>query len=178
MLLLLPPIIFESGYNMQKKPFFRNFGSVLMYSFLGTFIAIAFSSLMFYVCGRAGWSYQFEIREAWAFGSLISATDPVAVLAVFKAMDADENLYAIVFGESIFNDAISIVMYDTVLSMGEPTDDSKAVQLSAAAGKFCVIFIGSILIGAMTAFIVAFILKRQAAYEGAPNTNVVVDDQD
>jgi hypothetical protein len=51
-------------------------------------------------------------------------------------------------------------MYDTVLSMGEPTDDSKAVQLSAAAGKFCVIFIGSILIGAMTAFIVAFILKR------------------
>jgi len=75
-------------------------------------------------------------------------------------MDADENLYAIVFGESIFNDAISIVMYDTVLSMGEPTGDSKAVQLSAAAGKFCVIFIGSILIGAMTAFIVAFILKR------------------
>jgi sodium/hydrogen exchanger 8 len=53
---------------------------------------------------------------------LISATDPVAVLAIFKEMDADENLYAIVFGESIFNDAIGIVMYETVKNMGlDPT---------------------------------------------------------
>jgi len=54
---------------------------------------------------------------------LISATDPVAVLAIFKAMDADENIYALVFGESIFNDAISIVMYKTVEKMG--TDPNK-----------------------------------------------------
>ena len=49
---------------------------------------------------------------------MISATDPVSVLAIFKEMDADVNLYAIVFGESIFNDAIGIVMYETVLKMG------------------------------------------------------------
>jgi NhaP-type Na+/H+ or K+/H+ antiporter len=55
---------------------------------------------------------------------LISATDPVAVLAIFKAMDADENIYALVFGESIFNDAISIVMYKTVEKMG--TDENKS----------------------------------------------------
>jgi len=42
---------------------------------------------------------------------LISATDPVSVLAVFKEIGADENLFAIVFGESIFNDAVAIVMY-------------------------------------------------------------------
>ena len=58
------------------------------------------------------------MKESWLFGSLISATDPVAVLAIFKQMDADENLYAIVFGESIFNDAISIVMYNTVEKLG------------------------------------------------------------
>lgn len=56
-------------------------------------------------------SYKFSMKESWAFGSLISATDPVAVLAIFKVMDADENLYSIVFGESIFNDAIGIVMF-------------------------------------------------------------------
>jgi NhaP-type Na+/H+ or K+/H+ antiporter len=49
---------------------------------------------------------------------LISATDPVSVLAIFKEMDADVNLYAIVFGESIFNDAIGIVMYQTVMQTG------------------------------------------------------------
>lgn len=58
------------------------------------------------------------MKDSFAFGSLISATDPVAVLAIFKEMDADENLYSIVFGESIFNDAIGIVMYETVKGMG------------------------------------------------------------
>ena len=40
------------------------------------------------------------------------------MLAVFKEMDADVNLYAIIFGEAIFNDAIGIVMYETVLKIG------------------------------------------------------------
>lgn len=118
MILLLPPIIFESGYNMQKRPFVKNIGSVLMYSFLGTFIAITFSSFFFYYAGLGMGSYQFTMQEAWAFGSLISATDPVAVLAIFKQMDADENIYSLVFGESIFNDAIGIVMYNTVNKLG------------------------------------------------------------
>ena len=63
-------------------------------------------------------SPEFTWKEAFAFGSLISATDPVSVLAIFKEMDADVNLYAIVFGESIFNDAIGIVMYQTVMQTG------------------------------------------------------------
>jgi len=122
MILLLPPIIFESGYNMQKRPFFRNIGSVLMFSFIGTFIAIFTSSALFYYCGQ--WfdpltAPPFTLRESFAFGSLISATDPVSVLAIFKEMDADINLYSIVFGESIFNDAIGIVMYETVLGLGK-----------------------------------------------------------
>jgi sodium/hydrogen exchanger-like protein 6/7 len=45
------------------------------------------------------------------------------VLAIFKELDADVNLYAIVFGESIFNDAIGIVMYETVKKLG--TDENK-----------------------------------------------------
>ncbi len=109
--MLLPPIIFESGYNMQTKPFFKNIGSVLSYSFIGTFIAIILSSLLFFYTGQMGISYQFTMQESWVFGSLISATDPVAVLAIFKEMDADEDLFAVVFGESIFNDAIGIVMF-------------------------------------------------------------------
>lgn len=118
MILLLPPIIFESGYNMNKKPFFRNFGTVLAYSFLGTFIAIFTSSVLFYYVGQTGMSPDFTWKDSFAFGSLISATDPVSVLAIFKELDANENLYAIVFGESIFNDAISIVMYETVIMAG------------------------------------------------------------
>ena len=79
-------------------------------------------------------------------------------------MDANQNLYAIVFGESIFNDAIGIVMFETVMSMG--TEDKSPVhEVFSAAGKFVTIFIGSLVIGAMTALIVAFVIKRQATYE-------------
>ena len=67
--------------------------------------------MFFYGTGQWGISYPFTMKESWVFGSLISAPDPVAVLAIFKEMDADEDLYAVVFGESIFNDAIGIVMF-------------------------------------------------------------------
>ena len=119
MLLLLPPIIFESGFNMEKKTFFKNMGSVMMFSFIGTFIAIFSSSFMFYFMGKTEISPSFSFKESFAFGSLISATDPVSVLAIFKELDADANLYSLVFGESIFNDAITIVMYRTITDLGE-----------------------------------------------------------
>jgi len=89
MLFLLPPIIFESGYNMKKKPFFRNFGTIMIYAFLGTFIAIFVSSLIIYLLSMTPWSPDFTFKESFAFGTLISATDPVSVLALFGQMNAD-----------------------------------------------------------------------------------------
>lgn len=160
MLLLLPPIIFESGYNLNKGPMFRNVGTVMLFSFLGTFVAIFASSTMFYLSAKYtpdSWQPPFTLQESFAFGSLISATDPVAVLAIFKELDADVNLYSIVFGESIFNDAIGIVAYETVKHIGKA---SMGEELGAALLKFAVIFGGSLLIGIVSALIVAFVQKR------------------
>lgn len=113
LVVLLPPIIFESGYAMDKKPFFKNIGAIMAYSFIGTFIAIFSTSTIVYYQGKY-LEPAFTWIEAFAFASLISATDPVSVLAIFKEMNADHTLNAIVFGESIFNDAIAIVMYNAV----------------------------------------------------------------
>jgi solute carrier family 9 (sodium/hydrogen exchanger), member 8 len=122
MILLLPPIIFESGYNMQKKYFFRNLGSIMLYSFLGTFIAIVASSCMFYAFGALNLTPFFTLKESCAFGAFISSTDPVAVLAIFKELDADHTLFSIIFGESIFNDAIAIVMYRSLVGLNTNDD--------------------------------------------------------
>lgn len=160
MLLLLPPIIFESGYSLHKGPMFRNFGTVMMYSFLGTFISIFATSLMFYFTAKLtpdSWQPTFTLRESFAFGSLISATDPVAVIAIFKELNADVNLHAIIFGESIFNDAIGIVAYETVKGLGE---ENLGVEMVHAAMKFLWVFVGSLLIGIVSALLVAFIQKR------------------
>lgn len=119
---------------------------------------------MFYFSGKYlpdNWTPPFTMKESFALGSLISATDPVAVLAIFKEMDADINLYSIVFGESIFNDAIGIVMYETVKELGLDESKSFVDELIGAAIQFTIIFVGSLAIGMVSALIVAFIQKRQ-----------------
>jgi NhaP-type Na+/H+ or K+/H+ antiporter len=75
-------------------------------------------------------------------------------------MNADANLYAIVFGESIFNDAISIVMYETVKNLGTEEDVTIQAKVFEAICQFTLIFVGSILIGAFSALTVAFLKKR------------------
>lgn len=167
MILLLPPIIFEAGFNLERKPFFGNFGTVLAYSFLGTFIAIFTSATLFRFAGTMGWSPEFSWKESFAFGSLISATDPVAVIAIFKEMNADINLHAIIFGESIFNDAIGIVMYETVLKIGKD-DKSISEDIATSIGNFLFIFIGSIIIGALFALVISYLLKRQSQSRKKP----------
>ena len=79
-------------------------------------------------------------------------------------MDADENLYSIIFGESIFNDAIGIVMFQTVNKMGNDPSLSASEEIFSALGRFSTIFIGSVIVGAMLALIASFILKRQTSY--------------
>ena len=74
-------------------------------------------------------------------------------------MDANVNLYAIVFGESIFNDAISIVMYETVVMAGTG-DKTTSEEVFDSIAQFLLIFVGSLLIGAVSALLIAFILKR------------------
>ncbi len=54
---------------------------------------------------------SLTMNESFAFGSLISATDPVAVLAIFKEVNVEKNLFALVFGESSLNDAVSIILF-------------------------------------------------------------------
>ncbi len=54
--------------------------------------------------------------ECLLFGALISATDPVSVLAVFKELRVDLDLYSVVFGESVLNDAVAIVLFRYYLS--------------------------------------------------------------
>jgi sodium/hydrogen exchanger 8 len=68
-----------------------------------------------YLLGKMNFMYSLDAVDAFAFGSLISAVDPVATLAIFNALDIDPVLYMLVFGESILNDAVAIVLTKLVL---------------------------------------------------------------
>lgn len=71
-LVLLPPIIFESGYNLHKGNFFQNIGSICVFAILGTAISALVIGSGVYLLGIADVAYQLNFIESFAFGSLIS----------------------------------------------------------------------------------------------------------
>ncbi|XP_050573568.1 sodium/hydrogen exchanger 8 [Bombus affinis] len=157
-LVLLPPIIFESGYNLHKGNFFQNIGSILVFAIFGTAISAFVIGAGIYLLGLAQVAYKLSFVESFAFGSLISAVDPVATVAIFHALEVDPVLNMLVFGESILNDAISIVLTTSVLESNNATTTSEAIILGL--NRFCLMFFASAGIGVVFALISALLLKH------------------
>ncbi|KAL5579426.1 hypothetical protein UlMin_011868, partial [Ulmus minor] len=95
------------------KPFFSNFGAIVTFAIVGTFIASIVTGVLVYLGGLVFLMYRLPFVECLMFGALISATDPVTVLSIFQELGTDVNLYALVFGESVLNDAMAISLYRT-----------------------------------------------------------------
>lgn len=115
--LILPPIIFEAGYNVKKKEFFSNFFTISLYAVIGTIISTLIIGYSVYLLGLMGIASidTSSPLEALLFGALISAIDPVATLSILGSPDinADPVCYSLVFGESVLNDAVAIVLFKT-----------------------------------------------------------------
>lgn len=109
---LLPPIILASGYDLRQENFFRNFGIILAFAFAGTFISAIVIGVLVYLWSLADFTISLSILDCLIFGSTLSATDPVTILAIFNTKKVDPTLYSIIFGESLLNDAVSIVMFE------------------------------------------------------------------
>lgn len=157
-LVLLPPIIFESGYNLHKGNFFQNIGSILVFAILGTTISAFVIGAGVYILGLADVAYKLSFVESFAFGSLISAVDPVATVAIFHALDVDPVLNMLVFGESILNDAIAIVLTTSILGSDNPSMSTMEAVMTGF-NHFCLMFFASAGIGVICALISALLLK-------------------
>eukprot|EP00045_Choanoeca_perplexa_P011700 m.124945 g.124945 ORF g.124945 m.124945 type:complete len:605 (+) comp15727_c0_seq1:156-1970(+) len=145
---LLPPIIFYAGYDLKQKHFFRNIGLILLFAFIGTAIACFLTGgLLFAFADHQG--LPLNLQDCFLFGALISATDPVTVLAIFHDLGVEDRLYAIVFGESVLNDAVALVMYKSI------SDYNPELHNRLTTGRFfysiwvfLLIFFGSFACGA------------------------------
>jgi sodium/hydrogen exchanger 8 len=107
----LPAIIFDAGYSLHKAKFFSLIGSILAFAVLGTIVSSLTVGVIIYHAGLAGFSAPLPPSHALAFGSLISSVDPVATLAIFSSVNLSSTLYMIVFGESVLNDAVAVVLF-------------------------------------------------------------------
>ncbi|XP_051986930.1 sodium/hydrogen exchanger 7-like isoform X2 [Xyrauchen texanus] len=165
--ILLPPIIFHAGYSLKKRHFFRNLGSIITYAFLGTAIScFVIGNLMYgvvklmQVLGQL--TDKFYYTDCLFFGAIISATDPVTVLAIFNELHADGDLYALLFGESVMNDAVSFVLSSSIVAYqptGANTHTFDASAFFKSVGIFLGIFSGSFAMGAVTGVVTALVTK-------------------
>jgi sodium/hydrogen exchanger 8 len=116
---LLPPILFNSGYQLQRELFYRHFSPIALFSCAGTCVA-AFGAGGFLIGIKSlGWMGSFDPSplELMTFGALIAATDTVSVVGVLQRKRVDPHLFSLVFGESALNDAVAIVLFKTLADL-------------------------------------------------------------
>ncbi|XP_064456672.1 sodium/hydrogen exchanger 7-like isoform X2 [Ornithodoros turicata] len=160
--IILPPIIFNAGYSLKRKFFFRNLGTIMTYAFVGTTISCFVVGVILYAFLLLMPHLEFTFNNCLFFGAIISATDPVTVLAIFHDLHVDVNLYALVFGEAILNDAVAIGLVSAISSYEENNNEGKEFEVAAAFkafGNFVYIFLCSFMIGSVTGCVTALITK-------------------
>jgi solute carrier family 9 (sodium/hydrogen exchanger), member 8 len=157
---ILPPIMFEAGYSLSKKDFFAEAGSICVFAIPGTIISALVFGVGIYGTGLLGASYLFSFWEAMTFGALLSAVDPVATMAVFSALKVNKTLHFLVFGESVLNDAVAIVLYRTFSKL----IGSTSYAWYTIVLDFIRIFVGSGVIGVASGTCAALVLKHTSLY--------------
>lgn len=99
--------------------------------------------------------------EAISVGATLSATDPVTILAIFNTYKVDPKLYTIIFGESILNDAVAIVMFQTAQKfLEQPGKGANPFSFFKGVGIFLLVFMVSLAIGVFVGISTALLLKH------------------
>ncbi|CDJ40496.1 sodium/hydrogen exchanger, putative [Eimeria tenella] len=156
--LLLPPIVFQGGLELVQRPFgcvfAENFGGVLWLAVGATVCSTLLIGTHMLGAGLLLPGVSFSPRRAFAVGALISSTDPVAVLSAFRDLRAKMLIHVLVFGESLLNDAVTLVMYRAI------ADGERETGFAAAAAAFLCTFAASTAIGLLTGAAAALVYKH------------------
>ncbi|MCB0033246.1 MAG: cation:proton antiporter, partial [Anaerolineales bacterium] len=149
--ILLPPLLFEATLHIKFEQFRLDMVPILLFALVGSLIAtFIVASLMVWLLGLS-WS------AAIAFGALISATDPVAVIAFFRSLGVSKRLALLVEGESLLNDAIALVLF--VMAVATAGGDN-AVTLASSMGQFLSISFGGLGVGIMLGSGVSYLILK------------------
>ncbi len=136
----LPTLIFESAFNLDSRLLSRNLAPVLALAAPGLLVSTAI------VGGMVTWLTPLDMGPALLFGALISATDPVAVIALFKEVGAPKRLAILVEGESLFNDATAIVLFGIIFGVLQG-GAFEAATVGEGIVEFLFVFTGGLAVG-------------------------------
>lgn len=143
LLVCLPPLLFEASWNTNISVLRKNWCSVWLLATFGVFVSmLAVAAIMHLGAG-------FTIGSALVFGSLISATDPISVVSLFRKMGLPEDLTMVLEGESLLNDGTAVVLFGLVTQAAVSGMD---ISLTNFLFNFVVVTLGGTLVGIVCGF--------------------------
>ncbi|KAL7444594.1 hypothetical protein ACHAXH_006446 [Discostella pseudostelligera] len=149
--IMVPPIVFEAAVKINKQSFRRHVIPITIFAIVGTLASTAFTAFILHKGSSMFGGYVPTIppRESLIFGALISSIDPIAVLSVLSnmGMTDSDTIYVLIFGESLLNDGVAIVLFQTLVHF---LDESLVIDSDVvldATIHFVVVALGSISVG-------------------------------
>lgn len=154
--LILPGLLFEAAFHIELEEFSRDWGLVLALAVPGVAGTIALTTILLTpVVGALAPVADFTWRHSLVFGAVIAATDPIAVVALFRSLGAPRRLGLLVEGESLLNDGTSIVFFGLVL--GAVTGGAGSAR--AVALDFVTVVGAGLLVGVAIGLAVSQVIK-------------------
>ncbi|MGB3633330.1 MAG: sodium:proton antiporter, partial [Rubrobacteraceae bacterium] len=144
----LPVLVFAAALGLSTRAFLNNIGPILVLAVLALVISAVLVGVSLYLV------LGIPLVAALLFGVLISATDPVAVVAIFRKLGVPRRLLTLVEGESLLNDGLAIVLFNVLLlaALG------REVTLLGGVVDFFSVFLGGAAIGGILGFAVSMAL--------------------
>lgn len=170
--IFLPILIFESAFNMKVRKMVESAWSITLLAVVGLLVStIVIASALYFVLPLIGLPIPFII--ALLFGAIISSTDPVAVLALFKDYGAPKRLSLIFEGESLFNDGTAVALFLVILAIAQNGFNGTETVLEGA-GMFLTMVVSGIALGIIMAALFSRFLRFTKSNEFVSVTLLII----
>ena len=148
--LFIPPLIFEAAFHLNFDDLRRNLVHILVLAVPGVLLTVG-------IVGAAlAIGVHLSLPVALVFGTLVAATDPVAVVALFRVLRVPKQLAVLVEGESLFNDGTALVLFNLTLAVAI----SGEFNFLNSLGDFLRVSIGGIAVGLILGWMISWLISR------------------
>ncbi|MBY0404721.1 MAG: sodium:proton antiporter, partial [Cyanobacteria bacterium] len=159
MFILLPPLLFEAAWNLKLNQLNHFRGVIGLLAGAGLLVSVGMIGLILHL------TLGLPFITTFLFGAMISATDPVSVIAIFKELRIDSKLYTLVEGESLYNDGTAVVVFKILLAIalislaGEPTLPLGEL-VAQGLFQFLAVVLGGMAIGGIIGLLSAWVTQK------------------